>query len=290
MTTDIRVTLDEKESKAIINCTSTMREFLLKNTRCDMDHPMICFSLNGYFCSVCVREEKLWFCSADDPILKFRIYDEKESYESDGKIMDVPEIVNLKTVNIELYVKSKESISNYLKFMKMNLFCDVVILVDDKEYKCSKFLLATNFKYFDNVFLKDRDADVKEEKVTVTFCTWQIFETIIEYIELGIINYGTRSGKDLILFMVNFIKTINLLGTKFINYDEIMLNFHNCLNVENVEYCYDLVNEEGFPFPYMCDKYIMNMGSSISDSLFLKVFKKFDEGKVQLLKSMLHIK
>lgn len=226
--------------------------------------------------------------------IAIKLSDEKKSCKIDGWSITLDKISDFKSLNFEIKVtpdcdedhKEKEYAFNLIKEGTLS---NVIIEVEEKEYKCDKYTLGLRSNFFKKMFTSGIThslgfSEANEKKIVLSTCSSFMFDVIVKYIYTMEIDHQTLQSEDLEKFMIELFQLANFFDMKSL-ISRVVDYFDITMCKSNIESRYSLL----YKFPELeklCAKHMSKMNPNTIPDSFLMKFYNIDEDKLATLKVM----
>lgn len=125
------------------------------------------------------------------------------------------------------------------EFWKYNILCEVVIVVNGKQFYVYCNVLVVSSLYFWVMFLSNMWEQLENKFVILENIIVEIMEELLNFIYIGSIKIIFFNVKDFV-FVFNYFLMISLKEI-CVFFMKVMLNFFNCLGIEVVVFIFDCI-------------------------------------------------
>lgn len=140
------------------------------------------------------------------------------------------------------------------EFRKHNILCEVVIVVNGKQFFAHRNVLAASSPYFREMFSSNMREHLENKPVILENITAEIMEELLNFIYTGSIKITPFNVKDFVSAS-NYLLMTNLKET-CISFMKAMLNPSNCLGIEAAAFKFNCTALRSTASQYVYDNFV----------------------------------
>lgn len=140
------------------------------------------------------------------------------------------------------------------EFRKHNILCEVVIVVNGKQFYAHRNVLAASSPYFRAMFSSNMREQLENKPVILENITAEIMEELLNFIYTGSIKITPFNVKDFVSAS-NYLLMTSLKET-CVSFMKAMLNPSNCLGIEAAAFTFDCTALRSTANQYIYDNFV----------------------------------